>query len=97
MWTEAKQLVETVNESHFVEWMVIISTIALTVISAALTWVTYLVHRDSVNDHKQSVTALSHDNDNMYDIAKSEMEYHHEKNLRELKRVGQLKRRDISN
>lgn len=79
----------TQSESHFVEWMVVISTIALTVISAALTWVTYLVHRDSARDHRESVKALSHDNDNMYDIAKSEMDFNHkhEENVRRMKAI----------
>lgn len=67
----------TAAESHFVEWMVVVSTIALCIISLALTWVTYLVHKDAKEEHKASVSALSHDNDNMYQIAKDEMDFHH--------------------
>lgn len=86
-------LVETVtavNESHFVEWMVVISTAALCIISLALTWVTYLVHKDAKEEHKTSVTALSHDNDNMYQIAKDEMDYHH-KHAQAVRNLNRIK------
>jgi hypothetical protein len=69
--------------SHFVEWMVILSTVALALITGALTWVTYLVHKDSVQ-------TLSHDNDNMHDVAVREIEARHEAHMervRELKRI----------
>lgn len=81
-------------ESHFVEWMVVTSTIALCIISLALTWVTYLVHKDAKEEHKVSVTALSHDNDNMYNIAKDEMDFHHrhERAIRAMKRIQYTKR-----
>jgi hypothetical protein len=83
------ETVNAVNESHFVEWMVVVSTAALCVISLALTWVTYLVHKDAKEEHKTSVSALSHDNDNMYQIAKDEMDYHHKHTqaVRDIKRI----------
>jgi hypothetical protein len=72
---------ESATDSHFVEWMVVLSSVALTLITGALTWATVLVHRDSVK-------ALSHDNDNMKEIASDAIEHdRHMERVRELKRI----------
>jgi hypothetical protein len=76
----------TGSENHIVEWLVIISTLALTLVSLALTWATWQVHKDSTK-------ALSHDNDNMHDIAAREINSRHHEKLAQLRQLERRKRR----
>ncbi len=79
------------GSSHYAEIMLILATFALTVITGALTWVTYLVHRDSVRE-------LGNDNDNMHDVAVKEIDSNnrHLAAIRELNRISKRNRRGVN-
>lgn len=73
----------------FMHWAELIITSALVVATFALFWVTYKVHHDEtikMADH------LSHDNDNMTDVAMAEIDAHHADARVRMSRVRRLDR-----
>ncbi len=74
--------------AHYGELLI---TISLVVVTAMLTVVTYLVHKDSVKE-------LGRDNDNMHDIAVKEIDSNnrHIAAIREMNRISRRNRRGIN-
>lgn len=73
----------------FMHWAELIITGALVVATFSLFWVTSKVHHDEVvkmSDH------LSHDNDNMTDVAMAEIDAHHQDARARMTRLRHLNR-----
>jgi hypothetical protein len=73
----------------FMHWAELIITAALVAATTALFWATFKVHHDEVikmGDH------LSHDNDNMTDVAMAEIDAHHQDARNRMARVRHLNR-----
>lgn len=85
LYVLAEEVATEGSNSHIIELSVVISTIALTIVTFALTWATYLVHRDTIK-------GLTHDNDNMHDIAEKEIENRHIEELRKLRKLQTVRK-----
>jgi hypothetical protein len=72
--------------SHILEFGVVLSTLALVLVTAGLWYATAQVHKDEIN---KMTDASSHANDNMTEVALAEIRSHHEK----IRHINQLKRR----
>jgi hypothetical protein len=73
------------ESSHMLEWLLVISTAALAIVTALCAWTTYLVHKDASRE-------MSHANDNATDVALAEIDAHHgaarhQQRLNELKKI----------
>ncbi len=82
------------EESTFMAWIHTLEplvALSLTFITGMLTWVTYLVHKDSVKE-------LGKDNDNMHDVAVREIDSNnrHLAAIREMNRISRKNRRGIN-
>lgn len=86
----ASETAETFGLSQILELAVVISTFALVLVTAGLWYATAQVHKDEI--HKMT-DALSHDNDNMTDVALAEIASHHSDKVRQMRRISSRKHR----
>lgn len=84
----SETVAESFGLSQILELAVVVSTLVLTLATIGLWYATAQVHKDEIN---KMTGALSHDNDNMTDVAMAEIAAHHNDRVRQLRQIQRRK------